>query len=87
MQSTGVPQSASPEWRVIAERIIRPLMAQSSIRVLCHPVTQSILLQLDPTVLEHDVYCICGRCGTVLKQPPGEQVSIGVLVTVEASGL
>ena len=23
----------------------------------------------------------------VLKQPPGEQVSIGVLVTVEASGL
>ena len=35
--------SASPEWRVIAERVIRPLMAQSSIRVLCHPVTQSIL--------------------------------------------
>ena len=56
--------NASPEWRVIAERIIRPLMAQSSIRVLCHPVTQSILLQLDPTVLEHDIYCMCGRCGT-----------------------
>ena len=39
-------------------------MAQSSIRVLCHPVTQSILLPLYPTVLEHDIYCICGRCGT-----------------------
>ena len=56
--------SASPKWRVIAQRIIRPLMAQSSIRVLCHPVTHSILLQLDPSVLEHDIYCICGRCGT-----------------------
>ena len=39
-------------------------MAQSSIRVLCHRVTQSILLQLDPTVLERDIYCICGCCGT-----------------------
>ena len=56
--------SASPEWRVIAERIIRPLMAQSSIRVLCHHVTQSILLQPDPTVLEHDMYCMCRHCGT-----------------------
>ena len=56
--------SASPEWRVIAERIIRPLRAQSSFRVLCHSVTQSILPQLDPTALEHDIYCICGRCGT-----------------------
>ena len=27
-------------------------------------MTQSILLQLDPTVLEHDIHCICGRCGT-----------------------
>ena len=50
--------SASPEWRVIAERIIRPLMAQSSIRVLCHPMTRSILLQLDPTVLEHGIYAL-----------------------------
>ena len=56
--------SASPELRVIAQGVVRPLMAQSSITILFHPVTQTILLQLDPTVWEHDIYYICGRGGT-----------------------
>ena len=56
--------SASPEWRVIVERILRPLLALPTMRVLCHPQTRSVLVQLGSEVDAHDVYCICGRCGS-----------------------
>ena len=46
------------------ERILRPLWALPTIRVLCHPQTQSLLVQLGIEVAVHDVYCICGRCGS-----------------------
>ena len=55
--------TASPEWRVIVERVERPLLALPTVRVLCHPQTQSLLLQLGGEVDAHDVYRICGRCG------------------------
>ena len=46
------------------ERILRPLLALPTIRVLCQPQTQSLLVQLGCQVDAHDVYCICGHCGS-----------------------
>ena len=54
--------SASPEWRVIVERIVRPLLALPTITVLCNVHTQSVLVQLVSEVDAHDVYCIYGHC-------------------------
>ena len=42
---------------------MRPLLALPTIRVLCHPQTQSLLVQLGSEVDAHDVYCIFGHCG------------------------
>ena len=56
--------SALPDWRVIVERILHPLLALPTVRVLCHPQTQSVLVQLGSEVDAHDVYCICGRRGS-----------------------
>ena len=47
--------SASPEWCVIVERVLRPLLAMPTVRVLCHPQTQSLLLQLGGEVDAHDM--------------------------------
>ena len=49
---------------VILECILRPLWALPTIRVLCHPQTQSLLVHFGSEVDAHDVYCICGRCGS-----------------------
>ena len=52
------------EWHAIAEHIPHPLLALQIVRVLCHPQTRWLLVQLDSEVEAHDVYCICGRRGS-----------------------
>ena len=56
--------SLSPEWRVSVDRILHPLLALPTVRVLCQPQTQSLLVQLDSRVDAHDLNCICGCCGS-----------------------
>ena len=47
--------SVSPDGRVFVERVLWPLRALPTIRVLCHPQTQSLLVQLGSEVDAHDV--------------------------------
>ena len=52
------------EWHVIVEHILQPLLALPTGRVFCHQQTHSLLVQLESEMDAHDVYCICGCCGS-----------------------
>ena len=56
--------SASPNWCVIVEHILQPLLALPTIRVFCHPQTQSLLVLFGSEADAHNVYSICGRGGS-----------------------
>ena len=47
--------SVSPQWHVIVERILRPLLALPTIGVLCHPQTQWLLVHFGSDPDAHDV--------------------------------